>query len=221
MRPGARIGCDFVEMKLHHVVSHREGECGRRPARGRSRRTGRRFIALVGGLPRPGSTPGPLPGLLVLLADPGLILEPDLDRRLSGRPFSCLQPAREIFLNASALRSSCLGEAAGAHMGEAQLMEELPDIVVRMERDAEPLNVIHLRSMGRRRTTPWFSRSGPASTSRSQFGLLLPPSGEAWVSRCSCRSGPPGPPIEAVDPSRSVWRSIRRSWPPIPDPFSP
>ena len=39
-----------------------------------------RFRPLVLGCRRPGATPGPAPGDLVFLADPGLVLEPDLYR---------------------------------------------------------------------------------------------------------------------------------------------
>jgi hypothetical protein len=38
-------------------------------------------MALVGGLPGSRSTLGPLPNLSVLLADAGLVLKPDFDRR--------------------------------------------------------------------------------------------------------------------------------------------
>lgn len=40
-----------------------------------------RFRSLVLGCRRPGAPPGPTPGDFVFLADPGLVLEPDLYRR--------------------------------------------------------------------------------------------------------------------------------------------
>jgi hypothetical protein len=43
----------------------------------------------------------------VLLADPGLVLEPDFDRCRFGQPFEMgLQRTREVFLYASTIRSS-------------------------------------------------------------------------------------------------------------------
>jgi hypothetical protein len=64
-------------------------------------------IALVGGLRWPCSAPGPLPNLAVLLADAGLVLKPDFDRRRLGQGAEMgLQRARKVFLNASMIRSS-------------------------------------------------------------------------------------------------------------------
>jgi hypothetical protein len=73
--------------------------------------------ALVGGLAGSCSAPGPLPNLAVLLADAGLVLKPDFDRpdfdrpdfdrrRLGQAVELSLQPAREVFLNPSTIRSS-------------------------------------------------------------------------------------------------------------------
>ncbi len=42
------------------------------------------LVALVTRRPRPGAAPGPDPGQGALLADPCLILEPDLDRLAAG-----------------------------------------------------------------------------------------------------------------------------------------
>ena len=70
-------------MKLHHVgVGIGKRQCGSDAANGtdRAEQIGV-VVALIGGLPWPRSTPGPLPNLPVLLADPGLVLKPDLDRR--------------------------------------------------------------------------------------------------------------------------------------------
>jgi hypothetical protein len=76
-------------------------------------------VALVGGLAWPRSAPGPLPNLAVLLADPGLVLKPDFDRRRFGQAFEMsLQRAREVFLNASTIRSSCAGWRGRALMWE-------------------------------------------------------------------------------------------------------
>jgi hypothetical protein len=57
-------------------------------------------IALVGRLARSRSSLGPLPDLAVLLADPGLVLKPYLDRRRLGDALEMsLQRAREILWN--------------------------------------------------------------------------------------------------------------------------
>ena len=103
------IARDFVEVKLHHVgVGIGQGE-GRPDAAGGADRAEQIgvVIALVGGLPGPRSTPGPLPNLAVLLADAGLVLKPDFDRRRLRQSFEMgPQRAREVFLKASTIRSS-------------------------------------------------------------------------------------------------------------------
>jgi hypothetical protein len=103
------IARDFVEVELHHVgvgIGQREG---RPDAAGRADRAEQIgvVIALVGGLAGPRSAPRPLPNLAVLLADAGLVLKPDFDRRRLRQPFEMsLQRAREVFLKASTIRSS-------------------------------------------------------------------------------------------------------------------
>jgi hypothetical protein len=99
-------------VKLHHVgvgVGQREGGADAPRWADRAEQIGV-VIALIGGLARSRSALGPLPNLPVLLADPGLVLKPDLDRRRLRQAFEMsLQRAREIFLNASTIRSSCAG----------------------------------------------------------------------------------------------------------------
>jgi hypothetical protein len=96
-------------MKLHHGrigVGQREG---RPDAAGRADRAEQIgvVVALVGGLPWPRPAPGPLPNLAVLLADAGLVLKPDFDRRRLRQSFEMsLQRVREVFLKASTIRSS-------------------------------------------------------------------------------------------------------------------
>jgi hypothetical protein len=101
------IARDFVEVELHHVsVGIRQRQRGADAPRGadRAEQIGV-VIALVGGLARPGSAPGPLPNLAVLLADAGLVLKPYLDRRRLRQAFEMsLQRAREVFLKASTIR---------------------------------------------------------------------------------------------------------------------
>jgi hypothetical protein len=103
---------DFVEVKLHHVsVGVGQRKRGSDPTGGadRSEQVGV-VLALVGRLPWPRSALGPLPNLAVLLADAGLVRKPDFDRRRFRQSFEMsLQRAREIFLNASTIRSSCAG----------------------------------------------------------------------------------------------------------------
>ena len=95
-------------MQLHHV--------GVRVGQGESRsdtasRTDRAeqigvVVALVSRLCGPRSAPGPLANEAVLLADPGLVLEPYLDRRRLGDALEMsLQRAPEVFLNSSTIRS--------------------------------------------------------------------------------------------------------------------
>jgi len=109
MRPLGDVARDFVEVKLHHVRI----SIGQRQRRSHASRRADRaeqigvVIALVGGLYGPRSTPGPLADDAVLLADPGFVLEPDFDRRRLGDSIEMsLQRAREVFLNASTIRSS-------------------------------------------------------------------------------------------------------------------
>lgn len=103
-RPG-----DLVEMGLHGVgVSEGHGERGADTASraDRPEQPGA-LVALIGGLARPGPAPGPLPDQTVLLADAGLVLEPEFNR-LAPRQMGemGLQRRREAFLKASIVRSS-------------------------------------------------------------------------------------------------------------------
>ena len=106
------VARDFVEMQLHHVgVGIGQRQRGPDAAGGAdgAEQIGV-VIALVGGLPWPRSAPGPLSNLAVFLADAGLVLKPDFDRRRLGQTVEMsLQRAREVFLNASTIRSSCAG----------------------------------------------------------------------------------------------------------------
>ena len=107
--PWATLRRDFVEVELHHVgvgVGKRQGRSDAARRADRAEQIGV-VVALIGGLSWSRSAPGPLADEAVLLADPGFVLEPDFDRRRLGRPFQMgLQRAREVFLNASTIRSS-------------------------------------------------------------------------------------------------------------------
>jgi hypothetical protein len=62
-------------------------------------------VALVGGLARPRSAPSPLAHEAILLADPRLVLKPDLDRLPFGDASQVgAQDGGEVFLNASIVR---------------------------------------------------------------------------------------------------------------------
>src|SRR6516164_8185958 len=68
------------------------------------------FVALICGLAGPRSAFGPLPDLAILLADAGLVLKPDFDRRRFRHAVEMsAQRAREVFLKASTIRSSWAG----------------------------------------------------------------------------------------------------------------
>lgn len=103
---------DFLDMQLH--AGH-AGEWKRQASGFAARRADRPeqpgiVVALVGRLAWPRASPGPLPDDAVLLADPGLVLEPDLDR-FSFRQMAGVgaQDAGEVFLNASMTAGSCPG----------------------------------------------------------------------------------------------------------------
>ena len=103
---------DLVEVKLHRFgVGERQGQ-GRARAASRTDRTEEvgALVSLICGLARPRSAPRPLPYETVLLANPRLILEPDLDGSLP-RDTSQMSPQRrrKVFLNASIVRASCAG----------------------------------------------------------------------------------------------------------------
>jgi hypothetical protein len=106
------VAADLVEMKLHGLcVDVRQGKRGASAAR---RANGAKqvgaLVALIGGLTRSRTAPCPLPHQAVLLADPGFVLEPDLDRRGGRHPRQVrLQGAGKVFLNASTIFASCAG----------------------------------------------------------------------------------------------------------------
>jgi len=103
---------DFVEVKLHRLgIGERQSQ-RRAGAPGRTDGAEQigRLVALIGGQARPCASPGPDPGLPVLLTDPGLVLEPDL----YGLVFGDVAQVRgerggEVFLNISITCSSCFG----------------------------------------------------------------------------------------------------------------
>jgi len=103
---------DFVDMQLHRLgIRPRESQ-GCAFAAGWADRTEEICIvvALVGWLPRPRPFAGPLVNDPVLLADAGLVLEPEFDRSIFGDLLEMgVQSGRKVFLNASMISTSCPG----------------------------------------------------------------------------------------------------------------
>ena len=103
---------DLVEMTLHGVgVGDGQRKCGTHAARWAdgAEQVGA-LVALVGGLDRPRAAARPLPDETVLLPDPRLVLEPDLDLLLARHARKVgRERAGEVFLNAWMTSPSCLG----------------------------------------------------------------------------------------------------------------
>jgi hypothetical protein len=88
-------------MKLHGlgIGEGQRQPCSDAPRRADGAEQVGALVALVGRLTRPCSTPGPLPDNAVLLADAGLVLEPDLDGLALGQVGEMgAQRAREVCL---------------------------------------------------------------------------------------------------------------------------
>ena len=95
---------DLIEVELHGLrVGIRHGQGGTRAAgRADSTEQIRAVVALIGWLARPRASSRPLPHHPVLLANPGLILKPDLDRLTLGNASQVgVQRGREVFLKAA------------------------------------------------------------------------------------------------------------------------
>ena len=112
VRASGDVQGDLVDVPLHGVGVG-EGQRQRR-AHAARRADGAEqvgaLVALVCGLGRPRAAPRPLPDEAVLLADPRLVLEPDLDLLLARHARKVgSERAREVFLNAWMTSPSCLG----------------------------------------------------------------------------------------------------------------
>jgi len=97
--------------RMHHAlyVECREGGAFAEPGADGAEQVGV-LVALVGRQARSRAGPGPDPGAAVLLAEPGLVLEPDLDRLLLGQvAYVGRERAGEVFLNPSSTRWSWRG----------------------------------------------------------------------------------------------------------------
>ena len=102
---------DLVEMKLHGFgIAERENEGSAGPTFGadRTKQIGRLGALIMNG-PGTRARPGPAIGELVLLADPHLILEPNLYRGARCELGTDFRHAYgKVFLNASMASGSCL-----------------------------------------------------------------------------------------------------------------
>ena len=102
------VARDFIEVKLHHVGI----SVGQRQRRSHASRRADRaeqigvVVALVSGLYGPRSTPGPLADEAVLLADSASSWNQISTGLSRNSPEMSFQRAREVFLNASTIRSS-------------------------------------------------------------------------------------------------------------------
>src|SRR3546814_696780 len=112
VRPGGDVAADLVEVHLHGAgIGARQHESGAfaQPGTDCAEQVGV-FVALVGRQARSRAGPGPDPGAAVLLAEPGLVLEPDLDRLALGQmAYVGCERVREVFLNPSSTRWSWRG----------------------------------------------------------------------------------------------------------------
>jgi hypothetical protein len=103
------VAGDFLEVKLHRLgvgEGQREGGPDASGGTNGAKEIGA-LVTLICRLARPRSSPCPLTHEAVFLADAGLILEPDLDRRRRRQAIEMgAQRAREVFLKASTICSS-------------------------------------------------------------------------------------------------------------------
>lgn len=112
MCSGGDVATDFVEMQLHGLrVGARQHQAGAlaEPGTDGAEQVGV-FVALVGRQARARAGSGPDAGAAILLAEPGLVLEPDLDPLFLGQmAYVGCERAGEVFLNASSTCGSWRG----------------------------------------------------------------------------------------------------------------
>ena len=106
------LAADSSEMQRHGLGvrgRHDQARCDATLRTGRAEQVGP-VVALVVRRARPRATLGPDTGQRALLADPGLILEPDFDRLTFGAVGDLRRDCRgEVFLNVSWASSSAFG----------------------------------------------------------------------------------------------------------------
>ena len=111
MGAGGHCCSDLIEMKLHSfgvAEGQNEGSTGSVFGANRTEQIGRLGALIMSGSGTR-ALPGPTIGKLVLLADPHLVLEPDLYRRARRELGADFRNAvGKVFLNASMASGSCL-----------------------------------------------------------------------------------------------------------------
>jgi len=129
---GGDVAADLVEMHLHGAgvgEGQHEGGALAPPGTDRAEQIGVR-VALVGGQARARSRLRPDPRAAVLLSQPGLVLEPDLDPLGLGQTgYVGCERAGEVFLKASSTRWSCLGCCGRPLMCEKESTASRSEIV--------------------------------------------------------------------------------------------
>lgn len=109
---GGDSAADLIEVELHHGgvgPGQHESRTFAQPRADRAEQVGV-GVALVGRQARPTALACPEPDASVLLVEPGLVLEPDLDALVLGQMgYVGPQRAREVLLKPSITRSSCPG----------------------------------------------------------------------------------------------------------------
>jgi len=107
---GCDLATDFGKVHIHcFAVATRHDQCGAFTFCGTDRpKDPGRSSTQIARRDRSGSTPGPAPGELRLLANPGFILPPELYRRAFGQtPPDLRQAGREGFLKAAISSGRC------------------------------------------------------------------------------------------------------------------
>lgn len=115
------LAADLIKVHLHGLgvcPRQHEGRTCTAPGADSAEQIGV-VVSLIGRLARPGSLPRPQPNLSVLLADTGLILEPDFYRRASGKiGYVGGKRVDEVFLKALMILASWAGWRGLALMWE-------------------------------------------------------------------------------------------------------
>src|SRR6202048_2762935 len=213
MRAGRDGLADGVEMRLHGLgvgLRHDEGDAGVAARTDGGEHIGV-LLALILWVARAGSLLGPLVDEAVLLADPHLVLEPDLNRRFRGEfGHDRRDLRRKVFLNAALVSRSCTGWRGRALMCEKPSFLSARPRLTSDRSTPKRCPRTRFRSTQRQRTTSSLSGFGAASAScfNASFcssesfdgrpvGLMsIRPSGPYWLKRCAksrsvCRSMPP------------------------------
>ncbi len=176
MSTALNVPADFVDVELH---GEGVGKGQRQPgALSLCRTDGAEqigvLVALIRRLSRSGSTSCPKPDSPVLLANACLVLEPDLDRLALGKmPDMGTQRPREVFFKRRNRRGVLAGmQRAGAHVGEAELLEKRADMAL-VILDAEPLLDDALKIYSAPANDAVLLRVRTGLNDLGKFGLLL------------------------------------------------